>query len=313
MSKVVDGDAVTVVIGAYNAGAWIGQTLESVLGQTHPVLEVLVVDDGSTDNTPEIVRSFGRRVQYMAEPHHGRPQRNRGIQAARGDLVAFVDADDYWDPVKLERQLELLRARQVQWAICDSLWLEEATGTLTAPVGAALGEGDILEALFLNNFIVASSPIVTRRVFDEIGYFDETPEIAPVEDWDLWLRIAARFPVATVREPLVTLRLHADSFLAATPMKQRVRSLERVVDRAVAREPARLGRLRRRALGNIHYAAAVRLFRQQRLGEARGYFMTALREQPWHIEVLAYVVMTHLGSKLSSKIVNLKRGTGKAQ
>jgi glycosyltransferase involved in cell wall biosynthesis len=311
VSKSSDRDTVSVVIGAYNAGAWIGQALDSVLAQTYPVLEVLVIDDGSTDDTAEVVRSFGERVQYVAEQHRGRPHRNRGILASRGDIVAFVDADDFWSPVKLERQVELLRSRRVQWAVSDSVWLDDATGTLTPPAGMDIREGDILKALFLENFIVASSLIVRRAVLDEVGLFDETPEVAPAEDWDLWLRIAARYPVAAARVPLVTLRLHPDSFLAATPMAQRVRGLEHVVARARARESARLGRLERLALGNIYHAAAVKLFRQHRPHEARGYVLKALRQRPTRFETIAYLAMTYLPSKFSSKIVAAKRRLGK--
>jgi glycosyltransferase involved in cell wall biosynthesis len=93
---------VSVVIGAYNAGAWIGQTLDSVLAQTYPVLEVLVIDDGSSDDTAQVVKSYGGVVRYLRENHRGRPHRNRGILAASGDFVSFVDADDYWQAKKIE-------------------------------------------------------------------------------------------------------------------------------------------------------------------------------------------------------------------
>ncbi|MFH1184359.1 MAG: glycosyltransferase [Chloroflexota bacterium] len=307
MSEAAERETVSVVIGAYNAAAWIGQTLESVLVQTCPVLEVLVVDDGSTDDTPAIVKSYGAKVQYLAEEHRGRPHRNRGILASRGELVAFVDADDYWHPTKIEKQLSRLRSQGAEWVICDSEWLDVAGGRHTARVGAPVREGDILEHLFLNNFIVASTPMVARRVLDEIGHFDETPEAAPVEDWDLWLRIAARYPVATVQEKLATLRLHDDSFLAATPLARRLLSLEHVVAGAVAREPARLSGLRRRALFNVYYAAGITAFRQQRIEEARSYFLRAWRDRPTHIETAAYVMLTFTAARTSTALVSFKR------
>jgi len=303
--------SVSVVIGAYNAAAWIGQTLESVLAQTYPVLEVIVVDDGSSDETAAIVQSYGAKIQYLAEEHRGRPHRNRGILESRGEVVAFVDADDFWHPWKIEQQVQVLRARGVAWGICDSQWLDAATGRTTAPEGVPVREGDILEPLFLNNFIVASTPIVARHVLNDIGCFDETPDVAPVEDWDLWLRIAARYPVACVHEKLVTLRLHDDSFLAATPLARRVLSLEHVVARAVAREPARLSRLRKEALFNVYHAAGVRVFRQQRPEEARPYFLKAWRQRPARPQTIAYLVMTFLGARTAASIINLKKWPGR--
>jgi glycosyltransferase involved in cell wall biosynthesis len=298
---------VSVVIGAYNAAAWIGQTLHSVLAQTCPVLEVLVVDDGSTDETAAIVRSYGAQVQYLHEEHRGRPHRNRGILASRGELVAFVDADDYWHSTKIEKQLSRLCAQGAAWVICDSEWLDSASGRHTGPVGTPVREGDILEHLLLHNFIVASTPIVARRVLDEIGHFDETPEVAPVEDWDLWLRIAARYPVATVNEKLVTLRLHDDSFLATTPLARRLLSLEHVVARAVARDPARLSGLRRRALFNVYFSVGIKAFRQQRLEEARSYFLRAWRNRPMNLETAAYLMLTFTAARTSSALVKFKR------
>jgi glycosyltransferase involved in cell wall biosynthesis len=302
-----------VVIGAYNAAPWIGQTLESVLAQTFPASEVIVVDDGSTDATPAIVQSYSGKVRLLTQEHRGRPHRNRGIRESSGDLVAFVDADDYWHPAKLARQIARLREREATWAICDSHWLDSATGRIRLPVGTPVQEGDILEALLLNNFIVASTPVVRRRILDEVGLFDETPEVAPVEDWDLWLRIAAGYPVACVRERLVTLRLHDDSFLAATPLDRRVESIENVIGRAVRREPERLDRLKRPALFNAYHAAGVRAFRTHEFPSAREFFVKALRQQPARLEDLGYLMLSCLRAKTPRAVsgVAQKRGGGK--
>lgn len=313
MSKPHTFPSVSVVIGAYNAAAWIAETLESVLAQTLPVLEILVIDDGSTDGTAGIVQAYGGRVTYLHEAHRGRPHRNRGIQWSRGEVVAFVDADDLWHPTKVEKQLQLLQARRAQWAICDSQWLDEASGQISAPIGPPPGDGDILEALFLNNFIVASTAVVARRVLDEIGYFDETAEVAPIEDWDLWLRIAAKYPVACLPERLVTLRLHSDSFLAATPLARRVRSLENVIGRASAREPERLEALKGRALSNVYYAAGVKMFREKRLGEARRYFLNAWRQSPIRPAPIAYLMTTLLGEKVAGTILGLRHRPGRGR
>jgi len=197
------------------------------------------------------------------------------------------------------------------WAICDSQWLDEASGQISAPISAPLADGDILEALFLNNFIVASTAVVARRVLDEIGYFDETTEVAPIEDWDLWLRIAAKYPVACLPERLVTLRLHSDSFLAAMPLARRVRSLENVIGRASAREPECLEALKGRALSNVYHSAGVKMFREKRLVEARRYFLRAWRQSPFRPGPIAYLMMTLLGEKAAGAILGLRQRLGR--
>ncbi|HSR20970.1 MAG TPA: glycosyltransferase [Anaerolineales bacterium] len=305
--------AVSVVIGCYNAAPWIRETIDSVLAQTHPVLEVLVVDDGSTDGTSEIVASYPRGVRFLAEKHRGRPYRNQGIMASRGDLIAFVDADDLWHAEKIERQLQALYRTKAEWAICGSQWLHADTGLLTLPPGAPPREGYILEPLFLGNFIVASSTVVSRRALESAGYFDESPDVAPVEDWDLWLRIAADFPVACVPEPLVTLRLHESSFLAGTPMQVRIASLETVVDRAARREAVRLGPLRKKALFGVYYAAGVADFRRGRLPAARIWFLRAWRQAPANLASLAYVSLTYLNAGTTAALLRVKRRLSKSK
>jgi glycosyltransferase involved in cell wall biosynthesis len=298
---------VSVVMGVYNTARWIREALDSVLAQTYPVSQVVVVDDGSTDDTPQIVRSYGGIVQYIREEHRGRPHRNQGIHASKADLIAFIDGDDYWDRRKLESQIGLLDVRGVSWAICEARWVEADTLRPVRITTAPVRDGDILKPLLMNNFIVASTAVIARPVFEEVGYFDESADVAAVEDWDLWLRIAARYPVGCVREQLCSLRLHVDSFLAALPTADRVRHLENVISRAVAREGPRLGPLKGRALGNVSYAAGIQAFRRKDIKKARRYFLQALRAQPARLSALGYILLGLLGSSFAAEVVRLKR------
>jgi glycosyltransferase involved in cell wall biosynthesis len=295
-----------VVIGSYNAAAWIRPAIESVLAQTYPVAEVIVVDDGSTDETAAIIRSFGAPILLVQETHRGRPYRNRGIEASSGGLVALIDADDLWRPDKLHRQIVRMRERKAEWIACDADWMDSETGKPAPTVERPPIEGDILTTLFLHNFIVASTAVVSRRALDEVGGFDESPDIAPMEDWDLWLRIAARYPLAIVQERLATVRLHHDSFLASTPLARRVQSLENVITRAAAREPARLESQRSMALHNAYFGAGVSSFRHGLRSEARGYFIRAWRQAPGNMAALAYVGLTFASPSLLAFALSLK-------
>lgn len=298
--------SVSVIIGAYNAAAWIDDALHSVLAQTHPLLEVLVVDDGSTDDTANIVRSYGGIVRLLEREHRGWPHRNHGIRASTGDFLAFIDADDVWDPRKIELQIDLLRSRNLAWAVAEVKWLDEE-GRFVAAMGTDIQEGDVLRPLFLDNFITTSTVVAARHVVDEAGYFREAADALAVEDWDLWLRIAARHPLGCVRQPLATLRLHKGSFLDARPTAESVISREGVISRALIREPVRLKPLENRARANIHYAMGVRLFRQGLVHQARGYFVSAWRYRRVSAEMLAYIVLSLLGPGIAHVVVGIKR------
>lgn len=307
MSDSAQTESISVVIAAYNSGAWIREAIESALAQTRVPEEIVVVDDGSTDDTAGVAASFGPPVRLIREEHTGRPHRNRGIATAVGSLIAFLDADDIWNPAKLEKQVSALQRTGAAWAISDAQWFDSAHGTLVSVPGMRAEEGDVLSRLFLHNFIVASTPLVLRSVFDEVGVFDESAAVAPVEDWDLWLRIAARYPVARVGEPMARIRLHSDSFLASTPLSARVRSLENVVNRSVERERDRLGPLKAQALYNLYYAAGVSLYRAKHKAEARGYFLTAWRQLPFSLGALGYIVAIAIGDRAIAPLVREKR------
>ncbi len=300
--------SVSVIIAAYDADAWIKACLDSILDQTYPALEVIVVDDGSTDDTARIVKSFDNPVKYLYQEHAGQPSsRNRGIRASAGKFIAFVDADDYWHPRKLELQMKLLRSQGLAWTICDVDWFDSNSGNIVDQPAASLKEGDILEALFLHNFIVSATPVVERNVFEQVGWFNETPEARIGEDWDMWLRIAAQFPVGCVHQKLAHLRLHSGSLLASTSIDERVRGLEGVVERAAARESHRLAPLKGKALGNIYYAAGVQLTRQARYAEAKDYFLRDLRIRPANARSLAYLLLIFAGPAVSALILAANR------
>lgn len=298
--------SVSVVIAAYNAAPRIRATLESVLSQTSEPLEIIVVDDGSTDDTAIVAQSYGSIVKCILEPHRGRPDRDRGIREARGEFIAFVDADDTWHARKLELQLARIEETHRAWSICDAGWTGANHQILDASVFMPVEDGDILERLFLGNFIVASTPVVAKQVFNVAGYFDDSPGLLAGEDWDLWLRIAARYPVAGVQGKLATVCLHDDSLLASTPMDVKLRNLEVIVDRAAERE-SRLLHLRPRALANLYYAAGVQLIRRRQTREALPYFAHALRLRPLHAETFGYMLLALLGGRVANAAINLKR------
>jgi glycosyltransferase involved in cell wall biosynthesis len=201
---------ISVVIPAFNAAPFIGDTLASVLGQTITELEVIVVDDGSTDGTRQRIDGADDRVRLLHQDRGGAARaRNLGVGQARGEWIAFLDADDLWTPDKLERQLDLAAETGSAFVFADRINIGER-GPLPELQSTIqpLRDGDIYEVLLRGNFITTSSVVLRREVFERVGGFCEDPILPPAEDWDLWLRVAHDHRAAACRLPVVKYRHH---------------------------------------------------------------------------------------------------------
>jgi glycosyltransferase involved in cell wall biosynthesis len=201
---------VSVVIPAYNAERTIRATLVSVLNQTMSDFEVIVVDDGSHDETKSVALSLGNdRVRVLSQPNAGHAAaRNTGIADARGDYIAVVDADDLWLPHKLERQLDVMRSRSDIRALhAAAVHVNDSLEPLF--VGECSdGQNRLLDVLCFDGLPgVMCTLIVERRFLDEIGRFDASLII--LQDWELAIRLARRGALYSIPEPLALYRVHA--------------------------------------------------------------------------------------------------------
>ncbi len=203
---------VSVIIPTHNRAHWLPLAIQSALYQTHEAMEVIVVDDGSTDVTPEVVRAFGDRITYIRQDNAGVSRaRNRGFAASRGDFVCFLDDDDIYLPGKISAQLDALHKRRTApLANCRYFIMSEG-GALLHHTGLP-PERDSLEQLLLSNFVWMSGPLIRRGVFEQCGGFDERLSIAA--DLDIWLRITQLGDLITVQQPLGAYRIHTSSMLA---------------------------------------------------------------------------------------------------
>jgi glycosyltransferase involved in cell wall biosynthesis len=245
-----------VFIPTYNYGRFLPHALDSVLGQTYPAREVIVVDDGSTDETPSVLARYKDRIRVIHQCRSGpSAARNAGVMVASGELLAFLDSDDVWLPRKLERQVQRLQTEPGLGLIHCGIEEIDVTGASFRRRLDGL-EGWIADELLLMRRAVilggGSGSLIPRRVFAVAGGFDESLQAA--EDWDLFYRIARRYQVGFVSEVLLQYRFHG----ANSQMNLRVR--EKMAMRAYAKafenaEP-RVRRLRRRAYGNLHMALA---------------------------------------------------------
>jgi len=199
---------ISVVIPNFNYARYVRQAVDSVLNQTYPAVEVIVVDDGSTDDSIAALESYGGRIKLLRQKNGGvHTARNAGIKASAGVFVAFLDADDVWKPAKLERQAELFADPRVGLVHCGityvdikEKWLSTATNGL---------RGSVLKDLVLRNIGVVgpgSTALVRRECFERVGMFDGG--LAPSEDYEFCVRVACHYEFEFVPEPLVLYRQH---------------------------------------------------------------------------------------------------------
>lgn len=204
---------VSVIIPAWNAAAFVRRAIDSALAQSWTAREVIVVNDGSSDATGDILASYGARIRSITQPNGGLSNaRNRGIREARGEFIALLDADDWWLPEKLARQIDLMQ-RRPELGFCST------RARIVAPDGTETGQwecprldGTLLRTLFLRNGSIpgsGSGVLVRRALFDRVGLFDET--LRSLEDIDLWMRLAAVAGYGCIDEPLTVIVKQPDS------------------------------------------------------------------------------------------------------
>ena len=227
---------VSVVLPVRNGGATIGEAVASVLGQTHANLELIVIDDGSTDGTPVVLAAIAdsRLRTYSTAGRGPAASRNFGIERAAADVIAFIDADDVWLPGKLEAQLAALeRSAGAAVVYCWTDYIDGA-GRYVCPDGRPTVEHDAYAQLLAHNFIDSGSNIVVRKeALLAAGGFDESLPV--VEDWDLYIRLAATCRFACV--PAVLVKYRQSSASLTTRILLMEASFWRVVDRAFAQAP----------------------------------------------------------------------------
>ena len=271
----------SIIIPVYNGAAYVGRAIDSVLRQTEQDLELIVVDDGSTDGTRDVVAAVSDpRLTFISQANAGpSAARNAGIAASTGPWVGFLDADDWWLPEKLATHLRVGRERPGLGLIHSSVVVfDESEKFLEVLV--AWADGPTLEPLLFGNIVVGggSSVTIRREVLDEVGWFDANVKYG--EDWEMWLRVAARYPFAAIREAL-TCRMQRRAGYGTDPVAMRdecIRFLNRAFDTFAAPYRSR----RDKALAEVYYRAAAALHANNVRGAACYDLLRTLVRNPLH-------------------------------
>ena len=279
--------SVSLVIATFNHGRVLADALDSAVAQTLRGVEIIVVDDGSTDDTPAVLARYAGRIRGVRQPNRGlAAARNAGLAIAHGTYVSFLDADDVMMPTKLAEQVAVLdRAPTVGWTYCDVLIETVTTGAETRAseqfgYGARMLEGWLFPELIRGNFIPVIAPLVRRTVLDAVGGFDE--RLTALEDWDLWLRMSliaeARYSPAV----LVRYRVHPGGMSEDRARMDRNRFY--VLDKLCRARPAAvegLGAAGRRIIADTHNWLGKEAYARGDWPEARRRFAASLVTVPW--------------------------------
>ena len=217
---------VSVVIPAYNRARFLPECLESVLGQTFRDFEILVIDDGSTDNTPEVVAAYCPPVRYVCQENQGMiAAYNKGIELARGEYIAILDSDDVLLEDALRLRVDIMdRYPEVGFSYGQAHIIDEESRMLRLrrrrSKGPFVWQGkEEIGRLLLGNYIPCSTVMIRRSCFEVVGLFDSTFRQGS-EDFDMWLRLAKRYDVAYIDKPLAKFRVHAQTISAGRQVEE---------------------------------------------------------------------------------------------
>lgn len=294
----------SVVIPTYNRARLIRKTILSLLDQTLPPTQIIVVDDGSSDNTPEVIREFAERVEYVWQPNGGDGSaRNTGLRRAKCEYVAFLDSDDLWLPNKLEVQRRDLERTGYAWTFSDvSMFSDEDPHVKGLYSEQAIKPqcGFVAPKLLFGNFIASPSPLIRRAVFDQVGEFAVREELDAHADWDMWLRIAAKHKLSYLPEVLAKYRVHAASKTKGATAYSAHINRRTVLERAVRLEPTVYAPFFDDALALEFVRASRALLGAGDLPGARVAARNALRSRPHWLSPYLLILLTYLGRDIAS-------------
>lgn len=304
---------ISVIVPTYNRADLLSQAMASVLGQSYGDFELLVVDDGSTDNTAEIVAGTGDpRVIAISQEHSGLPAvaRNAGMRRAAGSYIAFLDSDDLWLPDKLAQQVALMDASPALGLSYTNCYRFASDPKMHEPAPLLRPQemlsGNVFDQLYGQPKIPNLTVMLRSAVIAEVGCFDEDPRLKANEDYEYWLRIAARYPIGHLAAPLALYRAHAGGISKAVIATSHAKLyMIAKLDRLYPETTTRMAGKRKRWLASIHYLLGRGHLRDNNVAEARRHLQQAwqLDRQP---EAALFWAASYLGRPFYQRLDGLR-------
>lgn len=301
---------VVVIIPCFNAERTLEQTLDSVVAQTFTDVKIVAVNDGSTDQTAEILDAFAGKhpglLEVLTQKNQGQTvAKNTGIRHSQSKYVAFLDSDDLWDPRKLEQQVQLLDANpHVGMCYTAAQKIDESNHVFDTINVSPDHRGNCRQAFIIRNNVVASSVLARRSAIEQVGFYDIS--FAACENWDLWIRIAGISAIEYIDEPLTKYRIHSQNM--SKGFEKILQSRLQVIDKHLPEQtnsPA-IRSLRKEALFKAHLAFAKMNVQILNFGKARSELIKAIRVAPKKIESYSLFLKTLLGKNTFKLLRSLK-------
>ena len=201
---------VSVIIPTFNRARYIREAIDSVLSQAYQSYEIVVIDDGSTDSTREVLAPYGNKIKYFYQENKGLSNaRNHGIRESCGEYIALLDSDDLWLPEKLEKQVALLDENPEAAFVCSDTYVIDTLGEVIKVWKKGRHHQETFESLYESNYVYVSTTLIRRQCLDTVGYFDEGLSFS--EDYDLWLRLSGRYTFKHMPACLAKYRVHENN------------------------------------------------------------------------------------------------------
>jgi len=239
----------------YNRANLLKETIDSILNQTIEDFEVIIVDNYSMDSTEQVVKSFtDKRIKYFKNENHGQlsVNRNYAIKKSIGEYIAICDDDDLWLSNKLEKQLsEFDKYKDIGLICTNGYTFNESNEELK--IGKSINSKINFKDLLFENIITCSSILVKKNVLDDVGIFDESLEIATVEDYELWLRIAKKYTIKYLGVPLIKYRIHSGALTKTYLKNDKSLKLMRVIYKKLLQKEIIDNTVYRRAIKRSNY------------------------------------------------------------
>lgn len=313
-------ETISVIIPAYNAEKYIRAAVRSVLDQTHPAREIIIIDDGSTDGTRQSVEELQKErgtdapaIRYIHQQNQGPAvARNTGIAAAIGEHIAFLDADDTWLPTKIEKQVDAFKQDPDIGLVCTGRYrIDEQTSKQEINcLGNKLTGNGYKDLWEKGNFITTSSVVAKKECFALSGLFDVSKEVLGSEDMDMWYRIAERYKLKYINEPLVQYLARHSGFnrsnitRAYASAAAVIRKHQPVLPKYYSNDQDIL----KRKWFKFYWSFGLTLLDCRDPKGAHVQFKKALEYAPFNIKTGVYYLLTLLNPELVLRLKKLKQG-----
>lgn len=290
---------ISIIIPTYNRADLLNRTIQSVLNQTFKNFEVIVIDDGSTDNTRKIVRGFikkDERIKYIFQENSGGPAKPRstGIKNSRGNYLAFLDSDDEWLPEKLEKQISVFknsRDKKLGFVDCGVLVVNKNTETINEYRLSPLCRGNIFKKILEKNFILTPSSILLKRgVIKKTGDFDENLKMS--DDWDFWIRISKKYNFDFIDELLTKYYVHSTNITKISSRDALMEELFYIVKKHGQDYKIYQPVFYRKVLKT----AADFYCKKREIKLAKSYFLKAIKTNPQDLKSVLYYLSLFFGN-----------------